>query len=188
MKSEERATPEQRDTTAPRARRATGRGSARRAKPELAPAFEAGTVSALVALDSRGARFTLEIAGVSGIVSAELIGDYKLAVGRAIDRARLPGRRTSILAAASRLALPATVHVAVGTDIIHMHPTADGAAIGEGSMRDFRLLSSLVARLDGGVYINLGSAVLMPEVFVKALNLARNVGHRVRWSHGIEEQ
>jgi hypothetical protein len=102
------------------------------------------------------------------------------AVGRAIERDRLPGRRTSILATASRLSLPATVHVAVGTDIIHMHPSADGAAIGEGSMRDFRLLASLVSRLDGGVYINLGSAVLMPEVFVKALNLARNVGHRVR--------
>jgi hypothetical protein len=102
------------------------------------------------------------------------------AVGRAVERARLPGRRTSILAAASRLGLPATIHVAVGTDIIHMHPSADGAAIGEGSMRDFRLLASLVARLDRGVYINLGSAVLLPEVFVKALNLARNVGHRVR--------
>jgi hypothetical protein len=101
------------------------------------------------------------------------------AVGQAIERARLPGRRTSILAAAARLGLPATIHVAVGTDIIHMHPSADGAAIGEGSMRDFRLLASLVARLDRGVYINLGSAVLLPEVFVKALNLARNVGHRV---------
>ena len=102
------------------------------------------------------------------------------AVGAAIQRARLPNRRTSILATASRLGLPATIHVAVGTDIIHMHPSADGAAIGEGSLRDFRLLASLVARLDGGVYINLGSAVLLPEVFVKALNLARNVGHRVR--------
>lgn len=101
-------------------------------------------------------------------------------VGRAIEGARLPGRRTSILATTFRLHVPATVHVAVGTDIIHMHPSADGAAIGEGSMRDFRLLAALVARLDGGVYINLGSAVLLPEVFVKALNLARNVGHRVR--------
>ena len=102
------------------------------------------------------------------------------AVGSAIEKARLPGRRTSILAAAARLGLPATIHVAVGTDIIHMHPSANGAAIGEGSLRDFRLLASLVSRLEGGVYINLGSAVLLPEVFVKALNLARNVGHRVR--------
>lgn len=102
------------------------------------------------------------------------------AIGRAIEDAKLPNRKTSILATAARLGLPATVHVAVGTDIIHMHPSADGAAIGEGSLRDFHLLAALVARLEGGVYVNLGSAVLMPEVFVKALNLARNVGNRVR--------
>jgi len=102
------------------------------------------------------------------------------AVGDAIEAARLPHRHTSILAAAARAGVPATVHVAIGTDIIHMHPDADGAAIGEGSMRDFRLLASVVGGLDGGVYLNLGSAVVMPEVFVKALNLARNVGRRVR--------
>jgi deoxyhypusine synthase len=102
------------------------------------------------------------------------------AVGDAIEAARLPHRSTSILAAAARAGVPATVHVAVGTDIIHMHPDADGAAIGEGSLRDFHLLASVVGGLDGGVYLNLGSAVVMPEVFVKALNLARNVGRRVR--------
>lgn len=102
------------------------------------------------------------------------------AVGAAILRERLPFRRLSVLAAAARAGIPATVHVAVGTDIIHMHPDADGAAIGEGSLRDFRLLAGAVARLEGGVYLNLGSAVLLPEVFVKALNLARNLGHRVR--------
>ena len=83
-------------------------------------------------------------------------------------------------AAAARAGIPATAHVAVGTDIIHMHPSADGAAIGEGSLRDFHLLAGVVARLAGGVYLNLGSAVVLPEVFVKALNLARNVGHPVR--------
>ena len=102
------------------------------------------------------------------------------AVGDAIEAARLPHRAISILAAAARAGLPATVHVAVGTDIIHMHPDADGAAIGEGSLRDFRLLASVVGDLEGGVYLNLGSAVVLPEVFVKALNLARNVGRRVR--------
>lgn len=102
------------------------------------------------------------------------------AVGLAMLRARLPGRATSVLAAAARADLPATVHVAVGTDIVHMHPGADGAAIGEGSLRDFRLLAAVLARLGGGVYVNLGSAVVLPEVFVKALNLARNVGHPVR--------
>jgi hypothetical protein len=102
------------------------------------------------------------------------------AVGEAIARARLPFRRLSILAAAARAEIPATVHVALGTDIVHMHPDADGAAIGEGSLRDFRLLAAAVARLEGGVYVNLGSAVMLPEVFVKALNLARNLGHPVR--------
>ena len=102
------------------------------------------------------------------------------AVGDAILRARLPFRRTSILAACARTDVPATVHVAVGTDIVHMHPSADGATIGEGSLRDFRLLAAVVGQLDGGVYLNLGSAVIMPEVFVKALNLARNVGRPVR--------
>jgi hypothetical protein len=102
------------------------------------------------------------------------------AVGDAIVRARLPFRRTSILAAAATAGIPATVHVAIGTDIVHMHPNTDGAAIGEGSLRDFRLLAAVVARLRGGVYVNLGSAVVLPEVFVKALNLARNVGHPVR--------
>jgi deoxyhypusine synthase len=102
------------------------------------------------------------------------------AVGDAIEAARLPHRRTSILAAAARAGVPVTVHVAVGTDIVHMHPDADGAAIGEGSMRDFRQLAAVVGRLERGVYLNLGSAVVLPEVFVKALNLARNLGHRVR--------
>ena len=102
------------------------------------------------------------------------------AVGDAILKARLPHRKTSILATAARLGVPATVHVAIGTDIIHMHPSADGAAIGEGSLRDFRLLAGVVGGLEGGVYLNLGSAVVLPEVFVKALNLARNTGRRVR--------
>ncbi len=101
------------------------------------------------------------------------------AVGEQIATAGLPYAHLSVLAACSRLDIPACVHVAVGTDIIHMHPQADGAAIGEGSMRDFRLLTSVVAQLEGGVFINLGSAVIIPEVFLKALSLARNLGHEV---------
>ena len=69
-----------------------------------------------------------------------------------------------------------TVHVAIGTDIIHMHPDASGAAIGEGSLRDFRYFVSNVARLESGVYLNCGSAVVLPEVFLKAVALARNQG------------
>jgi hypothetical protein len=86
---------------------------------------------------------------------------------------------SSIFAAAYRLGIPASVHVALGTDIVHMHPQADGACIGEGSLRDFRLLAAVVADLDGGVYLNLGSAVVLPEVFLKALTVARNLGHVV---------
>ncbi len=84
--------------------------------------------------------------------------------------------RFSLLAAAGRLGIPVTVHVAIGTDIIHMHPAASGAALGEGSLRDFRYFVSNVARLERGVFLNCGSAVVLPEVFLKAVALARNRG------------
>ncbi|MGH7856184.1 MAG: hypothetical protein ACREQY_02565 [Candidatus Binatia bacterium] len=102
------------------------------------------------------------------------------AVGRKLLGAKPPHVSLSILAAAVRLDVPVTVHVAIGTDIVHMHPAADGAAIGATSLRDFRILSELVAGLDGGAFLNLGSAVIVPEVFLKALNLARNTGHTVK--------
>lgn len=82
----------------------------------------------------------------------------------------------SVLAAAARLNVPVTVHVAIGTDIIHMHPAASGEAIGAGSLRDFRYFTSHVGRLAGGVYLNVGSAVMLPEVFLKAVSLVRNRG------------
>ncbi|RPJ54543.1 MAG: hypothetical protein EHM24_31635 [Acidobacteria bacterium] len=82
--------------------------------------------------------------------------------------------RQSLLATAGRLGVPVTVHVAIGTDIIHMHPAASGGALGEGSLRDFRYFASNVARLDHGVFMNCGSAVILPEVFLKAVALARN--------------
>ena len=87
-----------------------------------------------------------------------------------------PHADRSLLVTAARLTIPVTVHVAVGTDIIHMHPKASGASIGEGSLRDFRYFVSNVARLKGGVYLNCGSAVVLPEVFLKAVALARNKG------------
>ena len=102
------------------------------------------------------------------------------AVGEAILKARLPYQRLSILATGARLGIPVTVHVGIGTDIIHMHPNADGKALGEGSLKDFHTLASVVATLKDGVFLNLGSAVILPEVFLKALNLARNLGHPVR--------
>ncbi|MGE0824461.1 MAG: hypothetical protein AB7G75_22900 [Candidatus Binatia bacterium] len=101
------------------------------------------------------------------------------AVGNRIRAAGLPYEHLSILAAGARLDIPISVHVAVGTDIIHMHPRVDGAALGEGSLHDFRLLTAVVAHLEDGVFINLGSAVIIPEIFLKTLSLARNLGHKV---------
>jgi hypothetical protein len=105
---------------------------------------------------------------------------HGLGIGQAVAlylRDRQPQfARASVLAAAGRLGIPVTVHVAVGTDIIHMHPAASGAALGEGSLRDFRYFVSNVARLERGVYLNCGSAVVLPEVFLKAVALARNRG------------
>ena len=98
------------------------------------------------------------------------------AVGQYLSRERVRFRDRSLLAVADELKIPVTVHVAVGTDIIHMHPEASGAAIGDVSLRDFRYFTSCVARLKGGVYINCGSAVVLPEVFLKAVALARNRG------------
>jgi hypothetical protein len=99
------------------------------------------------------------------------------AVGRFLADRQPPFARHSVVAAAARLDIPITVHVGIGTDIIHMHPLASGAALGEGSLRDFRYFTSAVARLEGGIYINCGSAVILPEVFLKAVALARNQGY-----------
>jgi len=102
------------------------------------------------------------------------------AVGRKILESGSPYAHLSLLATAARLDIPLTVHVAIGADIIHMHAKADGAAIGKTSLHDFRVFCSLVAMLDGGVYFNIGSAVILPEVFLKALSVARNLGHEVK--------
>lgn len=99
--------------------------------------------------------------------------------GREIVAAKLKFRALSVLAAAYEAGAPATVHVALGTDIVHMHPKADGGAIGQATLKDFHRLTEVVATLSRGVVLNLGSAVILPEVFVKALNLARNLGRRV---------
>jgi hypothetical protein len=100
-------------------------------------------------------------------------------VGREIIRNHLKFARDSIFACAYQTRIAATVHVTLGADIIHMHPCADGAAIGAASMADFHRMVALVGGLSRGVVVNLGSAVVMPEVFVKALSLARNLGCRV---------
>ncbi len=102
------------------------------------------------------------------------------ALARAMALAKLPYRENSIFVAAHRYDIPITVHVAIGTDIVHMHPSADGAAIGRASLADFHTLVRLAASLDGGAFLLLGSAVILPEVFVKAVSLARNLGYRTR--------
>ncbi|MDP3723416.1 MAG: hypothetical protein Q8R91_07975 [Candidatus Omnitrophota bacterium] len=102
-------------------------------------------------------------------------------VGRMILKRRLPYRNLSVLATCAQAGVPATVHVAIGTDIIHQQSTADGAAIGRTSLADFRRLTEVVATLGGGgVAGNLGSAVILPEVFLKAVSTARNLGHPVK--------
>lgn len=100
-------------------------------------------------------------------------------VGEYINKSKNKYRDMSIFSTGYDLGIPMTVHVSIGSDIIHMHPDADGKSIGEGSMKDFRLFASVVTDLEGGVYINLGSAVVMPEVFLKAINVARNLGYKV---------
>lgn len=100
-------------------------------------------------------------------------------VGRKILELGAPNADISLFAQAYRRRIPATLHVTIGADIIHMHPSARGDALGAASFEDFLRFAGLVARLEGGVYLNVGSAVVLPEVFLKALNLARNLGHRV---------
>ena len=100
------------------------------------------------------------------------------AVGRRLVESDFPHRDLSLVGMAAALKVPLTVHVAVGTDIIHLHPSVDPEALGATSHRDFRLFAALVSELDNGVFINLGSAVIIPEVFLKALTLARNLGHQ----------
>ncbi|MCM8794686.1 MAG: hypothetical protein NC819_02645 [Candidatus Omnitrophica bacterium] len=102
-------------------------------------------------------------------------------VGRLIKEKKFRFRELSVCAAAVRSEIPVTVHVALGTDIIHQHPTCDGAAVGQTSLTDFRILTRAVSDLGGGgVVVNAGSAVMLPEVFLKAVSIARNLGHSVK--------
>jgi len=120
------------------------------------------------------------------LASGERIGLGE-AVGRLLTEQRAPHVGCSILAAAYRAGIPACIHVALGTDTVHMAPEADGAKIGAATMHDFRLVCSVVADLGaadspaaghgaGGVWLNVGSAVVLPEVFLKAVSVARNLG------------
>jgi len=100
------------------------------------------------------------------------------AVGRMIDREKFPYRQTSVLAAGVRLGVPVTVHVAIGQDILHEHPNFDPAATGTATYADFLIFTESITRLEGGVFLNIGTAVMGPEVYLKALTMARNVAHQ----------
>jgi len=120
-------------------------------------------------------------AGINGALRDGLAAGvgFGRAVGEQILARQHPHADYSLLATCVRHELPVTVHVAIGTDIIHQHPAMDGAVTGEMSYRDFRLLTAVVADLSEGVWLNVGSAVIMPEVFLKALSIAQNLGHHV---------
>jgi hypothetical protein len=123
--------------------------------------------------------FALETSDLFTLASSRA-AEQGLGLGTALGEVILqhggPGLDTSVLVAALRKGIPVTVHVAIGTDFVHMSPRLDGAALGQATLADFRTLCGMVARLEKGVWLNLGSAVVMPEVFLKAVAVARNLG------------
>ena len=123
------------------------------------------------------ARETADAFAVAARAGADRGTGLGAALGQYIDDLDCPYSAASLLVAARRAGIPCTVHVALGTDTVHMHPHVSGAALGEASHLDFRLLCSVVAGMKDGVWLHLGSAVVLPEVFLKAVAVARNFGH-----------
>jgi hypothetical protein len=143
-----------------------------------------GETSEDPALSMRDGRFGMVEETAGYLNDAARLGRHRgfgQAIGDLIneDPNDFPHADKSVLAAASRLDCTATVHVAIGTDTVHMHPEADGAAIGEATLLDFRKLCSVVADMAEGVWVNLGSAVILPEVFMKAYTVACNLGAKL---------
>jgi hypothetical protein len=122
------------------------------------------------------ARETSELFALACDRASGRSGGLGEALGEVVVEHGGPGLDQSLLVAAFRAGIPLTVHVAVGTDIVHMTPRLDGAALGRATLADFRILCDLVARMEGGVFMNLGSAVVLPEVFLKTVSIARNLG------------
>jgi hypothetical protein len=141
-----------------------------------------GETSEDVAESLPDGRFGMARETAEAFAQASLVGAAGPGLGRAIgemaQRNRL--RKLSLLAACARRRIPATVHLAIGADITHMHPQASGRDLGESSLIDFRLLCAVVSKLEKGVWLNIGSAVMMPEVFLKAVSVVRNLGHTLR--------
>jgi hypothetical protein len=123
------------------------------------------------------ARETADAFAVAARAGADNEVGLGAALGRYLDGLNCPHAGTSLVLAAYRAGIPCTVHVALGTDVVHMHPHVSGAALGEASLLDFRHLCRVVAGLRDGIWLNLGSAVLLPEVFLKAVSAVQNLGH-----------
>ncbi|HJT79318.1 MAG TPA: hypothetical protein VJ739_19130, partial [Gemmataceae bacterium] len=135
-------------------------------------------VAAQLALGRFGmARDTADAFAVAARAGAENEQGLGRGLGHYLDGLGCRHADSSLVLAAYRAGIPCTVHVALGTDIVHMHPHVSGAALGEASLIDFRLLCSVVATMAGGVWLNLGSAVVLPETFLKAVAVVRNFGH-----------
>jgi hypothetical protein len=123
------------------------------------------------------ARETADAFAVAGRVGAENEAGLGWALGKHLAELDCPHAECSVVLAAYRAGIPCTVHVALGTDTVHMHPHVSGAALGEASLIDFRRLCAVLTTMQGGVWLNLGSAVVLPEVLLKAVSVVRNFGH-----------
>ncbi|VAX15237.1 hypothetical protein MNBD_NITROSPINAE01-1664 [hydrothermal vent metagenome] len=144
-----------------------------------------GETSESVAVEIKEGRFgTVDetASHLNGALKKYAVGDVGMgeAIGRYIEDKKMPNAGISILSAGWRMRKPVTVHSAIGTDIVHIHPSVDGEITGRATLNDFKLFTGVVSELGGGgVYMNIGSAVLLPEVFIKALSAARNLGSDV---------
>jgi hypothetical protein len=140
-----------------------------------------GETSEDVAETLQNGSFGMARETAEAFAQAALLGSSGAGLGRAISGKALRNkyRKISLLAACAKRGVPVTVHLSVGADITHMHPQVSGRDLGESTLIDFRILSSIVAGLEGGVWMNLGSAVMLPEVFLKAVSVARNLGHKL---------
>ncbi|MFO0878622.1 MAG: hypothetical protein U0840_14875 [Gemmataceae bacterium] len=123
------------------------------------------------------ARETADAFAVASRIGMEHELGLGVGLGRYMDQTRLPYPECSVVLAAYRAGIPCTIHVALGTDIVHMHPHVSGAALGEASLLDFRHLCRVVSTMAKGIWLNLGSAVILPEVLLKAVSVVRNFGH-----------
>jgi hypothetical protein len=141
-----------------------------------------GETSEDVAETLQNGSFGMARETAEAFAQAALVGSTGSGLGHAIAEKALRNkhRKISLLAACARHGIPVTVHLSIGADITHMHPQVSGRDLGESTLIDFRILSGVVATLEGGVWMNVGSAVMLPEVFLKAVSVARNLGHTLK--------